>query len=570
MASGIVVYTSIYGDYEQLLDQAAARTDGIPFVCFTDRSDLVSKFWEVRHVPGPFPSDPGRNSRRAKILAHEYLPEYATSLYIDNSIELLRPADEIVRRLLPPSVGMAQLGHSFRDSVADEFSAVIDEDRDTHWRLCEQFRHYQRDMPDVLRGPATCTGLLVRRHSDPLVRAAMKLWWEHVLRYSRRDQLSIEIAAAQIGIERAVHELDIRGTDFHRWPRDGLNRDPASMVVGARDPHQDCDLWGGLTASAAQSEVESTLRTELRAAHARNAALESRVRALRKRSERLRTARDSAHADVKRMRDSFSWRITTPVRRAASAGRRLITLAARVQSRREMTAYGVKLVANWQDNSFQFCMSGAHGWTLAQALRLEASPFVFVDIGANQGLFSILAAQNTNCRRVFSVEPVPSTLRLLRKNIAVARQRRRISVVPYGISDRDRSVMISVDPRHTGLASVDRPHQGGPEQAVALRNADDLAHKVRSLGHPICIKVDVEGHEAVVLRELQRVGLLAEARWVFYEVSESWSDPEDLERVLREAGFVSFTPTAQGEHYDVLACRPAADGPPNPSVTIES
>ena len=58
------------------------------------------------------------------------------------------------------------------------------------------------------------------------------------------------------------------------------------------------------------------------------------------------------------------------------------------------SAYGVLMVPNWQDTTFRYCIFGTYGRDLADLLLEQREAFVFVDIGANQGLYSLIAAQN--------------------------------------------------------------------------------------------------------------------------------------------------------------------------------
>src|SRR3546814_19160807 len=66
--------------------------------------------------------------------------------------------------------------------------------------------------------------------------------------------------------------------------------------------------------------------------------------------------------------------------------------------------YGVKLRANWRDRTFQYCRAATYGRDLSGFLAAQDSPFAFVDIGANQGLYSLLAARNPQCARVIAFE----------------------------------------------------------------------------------------------------------------------------------------------------------------------
>src|SRR3546814_14634080 len=79
--------------------------------------------------------------------------------------------------------------------------------------------------------------------------------------------------------------------------------------------------------------------------------------------------------------------------------------------------YGVKLRANWRDRTFQYCRAATYGRDLSGFLAAQDSPFAFVDIGANQGLYSLLAAGKPQCASVLAFEPVAATFAVLGDNI---------------------------------------------------------------------------------------------------------------------------------------------------------
>src|SRR5262249_20865702 len=151
---------------------------------------------------------PVRSSRRPKILAHEYLADYDESLYIDNSVLLTASADVAFDRLLTSTAPMAVVRHSFRETLRDEFGAVVQHDLDAEWIVTEQLVDYERTAPHALAGPTLWGGILARRHNEPLVQQAMQIWWEHVLRYSRRDQLSLPPALAAARLDPLAHQID--------------------------------------------------------------------------------------------------------------------------------------------------------------------------------------------------------------------------------------------------------------------------------------------------------------------------------------------------------------------------
>lgn len=212
------VYTCLIGGYEALNEQPMAAASGLDFICFTDDAALTSASWQIRRLDPAFPLDPVRSQRMAKLSPHELLPDYDLSLYIDNSVILTAPPEEVIARYLPDGVSVAMPGHSFRASVRDEFMEVLRMGLDDGGRVLEQLNHYMMSDPSVLETVPFWSAIMLRRHHDPKVTAAMRLWLAQVLRYSRRDQLSGTHALGRSGLEVARFEVDNLGSWFHRWP----------------------------------------------------------------------------------------------------------------------------------------------------------------------------------------------------------------------------------------------------------------------------------------------------------------------------------------------------------------
>ncbi len=212
------VYTCLLGEYEQLNLQPAAATSGLDFICFTDMPGLVGTGWRVVQVTPAFPFDPVRSQRLLKMSPHDLLPDYDVSLYIDNSVVLTADPAALIAEWLGADAAMAVPGHSFRESVADEFMEVLRLGLDDGWRVIEQLQHYRMSHPEVLSEPPYWSGMIARRHHAPSVVAAMGRWQAHVLRYSRRDQLSLNLAAQQAGLAVRRISLDNHASAFHRWP----------------------------------------------------------------------------------------------------------------------------------------------------------------------------------------------------------------------------------------------------------------------------------------------------------------------------------------------------------------
>jgi FkbM family methyltransferase len=220
------------------------------------------------------------------------------------------------------------------------------------------------------------------------------------------------------------------------------------------------------------------------------------------------------------------------------------------------TAYGVHMLERWHDRTFIYCRAGIYGKFLASALERRTDPFLFVDIGANQGLYSLIAARNPACRAAIAFEPVAETFGILNRNIALNKGSEKVRALKLAISGKAGTMRISVPAGHSGMASLAanpsaaRSVEEGIETICAAELEPLLAGTL-----PLVVKVDVEGHEAVVIRELLSTSASTRIEAIFYEIDTRWSAAEDIAAMLRHAGFTRFRKVGAGHHFDVLAER---------------
>lgn len=227
------VYRALIGGYEQLREEEVARDSELPFICFTDDPTLTSSTWEIVQVEPRLRLDRTRSARALKILGHPSLEEFDQTLWVDNTVALTAPPDDLFDLWLGEGVDVAAPLHSYRSSVLAEAEAVLDAGLDDFARVYEQLTHYLSDGADVLEGNPHWTGMLARRRTHATARA-MQVWWEHVLRYSRRDQLSFVPALRAAGAELHSVALEPHASPWHEWPL-ATGRDTRDLGSGLRD-----------------------------------------------------------------------------------------------------------------------------------------------------------------------------------------------------------------------------------------------------------------------------------------------------------------------------------------------
>jgi FkbM family methyltransferase len=128
--------------------------------------------------------------------------------------------------------------------------------------------------------------------------------------------------------------------------------------------------------------------------------------------------------------------------------------------------------------------------------RTLAEGGMFVDVGANVGAFSLIAAEQSRAR-VVAYEPHPATFKQLQHNL-LRNGRQNVVAVCAAVGDRDGEILISDTPGAAtthAVSAVERSRK--PAISVPLLRLDrDLSRRGLT---PDVIKIDVEGFEFEVL-----------------------------------------------------------------------
>lgn len=191
----VAIYTCITNAYDRLPD--LPQWPHCDFICFTDNPYLRSDRWEVRYLPGD-ELDAARRSRLPKILPHHFLLEYPISVWVDANVAVHMDLAALARLELA-SRPAAFFTHLERTNVYDEAEMCIRLEKDDPATLRRQADAYRKEgLPAGVNDLVTCT-IMFRRHRDPEIVNLMELWWQEILRYSRRDQISLPFVAWKMG-----------------------------------------------------------------------------------------------------------------------------------------------------------------------------------------------------------------------------------------------------------------------------------------------------------------------------------------------------------------------------------
>lgn len=182
-------------------------------------------------------------------------------------------------------------------------------------------------------------------------------------------------------------------------------------------------------------------------------------------------------------------------------------------------------------------------------VRLLRPGDVFVDGGANMGLFSLIAAAAVGpSGRVLACEPAPETMALLRANVAENRFR-TLQLHEVALSDHPHRARFTVfDVASSGLASFAPARPGGHVVEVAATTLDALT---AALDAPVAVvKLDIEGAEVKALRGA--AALVARDAPVFLielepeHLARQGSSIADVRAALEPHGYAAYAITPDG------------------------
>lgn len=217
----LVVYTALVGSKEALADPLAALPAGassdldLDFVCVTDNPALTSPTWRFLLLPSGHLA-PEKLSRRPKAMPHEYFPDADYSLYVDNTVTFKRLPQARDLATERPTLFRA-FRHATRVNPEQEAIAVAMLGYDDVTTICNQMAFYAARRPLQSITPLTTATVLLRQHHRPEVKRFGVLWWESILAFSKRDQLSFDFARQEAGAEVEYFDGGTHDNDLIRW-----------------------------------------------------------------------------------------------------------------------------------------------------------------------------------------------------------------------------------------------------------------------------------------------------------------------------------------------------------------
>lgn len=185
----ICIYTSLFGDYDDLPLVETDIPPEIDLIAFTDqkRLDVASRWKQI--ICQPDSTSDNLSAKKYKILPHQYLKEYNYSLFVDANTVFTGNIEQLILMLLE-SGKFTMWRHPLRTDFLKEACAILGWRKAKPKPIIDQIKAYVG--AGIPRDTGLCEGSFIwRQHSDPSIVDFMEEWWRQIEMYSHRDQLSL-------------------------------------------------------------------------------------------------------------------------------------------------------------------------------------------------------------------------------------------------------------------------------------------------------------------------------------------------------------------------------------------
>ena len=208
------------------------------------------------------------------------------------------------------------------------------------------------------------------------------------------------------------------------------------------------------------------------------------------------------------------------------------------------STYGIYLKGNYSDVTFRLSVLESYGEFYSKRLINIQKEFIFLDIGANQGLYSIIASQNPRNVKSFAFEPVAITFSFLNQNIAFNQVSNKCIPIQKAISNKSGKSKIYISPNHSGSATLASKNKLFNKKeystTISTINSIRITKLIKKVKYPIYVKIDVEGHEIIVIKELIKANLIDYKDEIFFDVDQNLVVFSDIKQTFLKLDLIHF------------------------------
>jgi FkbM family methyltransferase len=222
----------------------------------------------------------------------------------------------------------------------------------------------------------------------------------------------------------------------------------------------------------------------------------------------------------------------------------------------KLSNYGVWLALRPNDFTYTLCLEAKYKNNLEKITNKIDKETVFIDIGANIGVFSLVAALNPSIVSIHSFEPDLESFAFLERNI-LRNNAGKITPHNFAIGKTAGTSTLIKREGHSGVSRIHtvQNEQGGSSTTINMVNNNYLDAIFDSERNNIFVKIDVEGYELVVLETLREANLFPLIQDFFIEFDRQTGEVQLVEEFLRKHMFIESGRWGSNSHWDALWVR---------------
>lgn len=211
-----VVYTAVFGGYDNI-DEPMFVNPNLDYYAFTDGELKEGSVWkkvDISKYPHLRGLDAYHLAKYIKMFPYEFFPDYDFSIWIDGNVALI--ADAYPVAIMSHGSAMATFANPMHDCIYTEGRYMIFQGRVPKEQVNNQLEHYRSAGYPEHFGMREFS-IIYRDHSCKECYDMMKEWWEHVNKYTMRDQLSLPFILWKNG--KTIDYIKCLGENWRWNPR---------------------------------------------------------------------------------------------------------------------------------------------------------------------------------------------------------------------------------------------------------------------------------------------------------------------------------------------------------------
>lgn len=209
MNNKICVYTCVTGDYDNVKEFSKLKEKNIDYYLFTNNKNIKSDFWNVVYIENEG-LDNIRLARKIKTVGHDIINNnYDISVWMDGAIVPRMKISEFIKECCDfKKYDLVGFKHQVRNCIYEEFLACIRHKKENKDVIKKQREFLKKEKYPINNGLIEST-VFVRNLKSEKVKETCNMWFDMILNYSYRDQLSFNYVAYKTGLKFDLIDLNV-------------------------------------------------------------------------------------------------------------------------------------------------------------------------------------------------------------------------------------------------------------------------------------------------------------------------------------------------------------------------